>query len=40
MESIVNKSRVSIVTKSEIRYEGILYKINPEVKNKNYRKKI
>lgn len=31
MESIVNTSRVSIITKSEIRYEGTLFKINPEV---------
>ncbi len=32
MENITNTSRVSIITKSEIRYEGILSKINPEVK--------
>ena len=33
MESIVNTSRVSIITKSEIRYEGTLFKINPDVLN-------
>jgi hypothetical protein len=40
MESIVNTSRVSIITKSEIRYEGTLFKINPEVKFFNDRKRI
>jgi len=34
MESIINTSRVSIITKSEIRYEGVLHKINPEVYKK------
>jgi hypothetical protein len=31
MENIINTSRVSIITKSEIKYEGTLHKINPEV---------
>jgi len=41
MENIINTSRVSIITKSEIKYEGTLHKINPEVFKKfdNFRRK-